>query len=196
MSQPSLGLIETIGLAAAIEAADAAVKSANVTLVGYELSRGDGMTVVKVEGEVGAVNAAIAAAAVAAAKVGRVVSTRVIARPASGIVGMIANGDTVGARSEPVGAPSAVLKNTAVAEPLPAAAPASIAAPAAVEESSKTAVPAGPIAAPTAPDVPPQRVSDAERNPGKSEYLVPLQSSQAKAGGRSSNGKSRNRHGA
>ncbi|MDR3438614.1 MAG: BMC domain-containing protein [Telmatospirillum sp.] len=96
MAHLSLGLIETIGLAAAVEAADAAVKSANVVLVGYELARGDGMTVVKVQGEVGAVNAAIAAAA-AAAKVNRVVSTRVIARPADAIEGLIVNADTVGA---------------------------------------------------------------------------------------------------
>ena len=46
----SLGLIETVGLVAAVEAADAAVKSANVTLVGYELARGSGMATVKVEG--------------------------------------------------------------------------------------------------------------------------------------------------
>lgn len=97
MAQQSLGLIETIGLAAAIEAADAAVKSANVVLVGYELTRGDGMTVVKVQGDVGAVTAAVAAAAVAAAKVNRVVSTRVIARPAAGIEGLVVNADTVGA---------------------------------------------------------------------------------------------------
>jgi microcompartment protein CcmL/EutN len=107
MVQPSLGLIETIGLTAAIEAADAAVKSANVVLVGYELTRGDGMTVVKVQGEVGAVNAAIAAAAVAAARVGQVVSTRVIARPADGIGGLVVNADTVGAprgeATEPIG---------------------------------------------------------------------------------------------
>lgn len=70
MAKQSLGLIETVGLAAAVEAADAAVKSANVNLVGYELTKGGGMVTVKLEGEVGAVNAAIAAASVAAAKVG------------------------------------------------------------------------------------------------------------------------------
>ena len=96
MSQRSLGLIETFGLLPAVEAADAAVKSANVELVGYEFAKGSGMTVVKVEGDVGAVKAAIAAASVAASKVGRVAATRVIPRPAAGLEAMVRNGDTKG----------------------------------------------------------------------------------------------------
>lgn len=96
MSQRSLGLIETYGLLPAVEAADAAVKSANVDLVGYEFAKGSGMTVVKVEGDVGAVKAAIAAASVAASKVGRVAATRVIPRPATGLNAMVRNGDTKG----------------------------------------------------------------------------------------------------
>ena len=96
MSQRSLGLIETFGLLPAVEAADAAVKSANVDLVGYEFAKGSGMTVVKVEGDVGAVKAAIAAAYVAASKAGRVAATRVIPRPAAGLEGLTRNGDTKG----------------------------------------------------------------------------------------------------
>jgi microcompartment protein CcmL/EutN len=96
MSQRSLGLIETFGLLPAVEAADAAVKSANVELVGYEFAKGSGMTVVKVEGDVGAVKAAIAAASVAASKVGKVAATRVIPRPATGLEVMVRNGDTKG----------------------------------------------------------------------------------------------------
>ena len=96
MSQRSLGLIETFGLLPAVEAADAAVKSANVELVGYEFAKGSGMTVVKVEGDVGAVKAAIAAASMAASKVGRVAATRVIPRPATGLEVMVRNGDTKG----------------------------------------------------------------------------------------------------
>lgn len=96
MSQRSLGLIETYGLLPAVEAADAAVKSANVDLIGYEFAKGSGMTVVKVEGDVGAVKAAIAAAYVAASKVGKVAATRVIPRPAVGLEGMTRNGDTKG----------------------------------------------------------------------------------------------------
>ena len=96
MSQRSLGLIESYGLLPAVEAADAAVKSANVELIGYEFAKGSGMTVVKVEGDVGAVKAAIAAASVAASKVGRVAATRVIPRPAAGLEVMVRNGDTKG----------------------------------------------------------------------------------------------------
>lgn len=92
----SLGLIETEGLAAGIEAADAAVKSANVKLIGYELTRGGGWTTIKVEGDVGAVKAAVDAARIAAAKVNRVVSTRVIPRPAEGLDALVHSPDTVG----------------------------------------------------------------------------------------------------
>lgn len=81
----SLGLIETQGLAAGIEAADAAVKSANVRLIGYELTKGGGWATIKVEGDVGAVKAAVDAARMAAAKVNQVVSTRVIPRPSAGL---------------------------------------------------------------------------------------------------------------
>lgn len=100
MSRKSLGLIETIGLTAAVEAADAAVKSACVELVGYELTKGSGMTVVKVEGNVGAVKAAIDAAAIAASRVGIVVSTKVIPRPDTQIGILIRNRDTVGGEEE------------------------------------------------------------------------------------------------
>jgi len=96
MSQQSLGLIETIGLVAAIEAADAALKSANVQLVGYEFAKGEGMTVVKLLGEVGAVKAAVSAGALAASRVNRVVATDVIARPADGVSGVIDSPETVG----------------------------------------------------------------------------------------------------
>jgi microcompartment protein CcmL/EutN len=80
MTLRSLGLIETWGLVAAVEAADAGAKAANVALKGYELARG-GLVTVRFEGDVAAVRAAVSAASVAAGKVGRVVSTHVIARP-------------------------------------------------------------------------------------------------------------------
>lgn len=100
MSQKSLGIIETIGLTAAVEAADTALKSADVELVGYELTKGSGMTVVKVEGSVGAVQAAIDAAAMASARVGTVVSTKVIPRPSQQIDILVRNSDTVGFEEE------------------------------------------------------------------------------------------------
>lgn len=96
MSGQSLGLIETVGLAAAIEAADAAMKSANVQLVGYELTKGGGMITVKFEGEVGAINAAVAAGVAAASKVSTVYAHRVIARTADYIDKIIHSADTVG----------------------------------------------------------------------------------------------------
>lgn len=77
----ALGIIETYGLISAIEAADTAVKAANVELIGYELARGGGLTTVKVLGDVGGVKAAMSAANASASKVGKVVSTHVIPRP-------------------------------------------------------------------------------------------------------------------
>ena len=76
----ALGMIETKGLVGAIEAADAMTKSANVTLVGYE-KIGSGLVTVMVRGDVGATKAAVDAGAVAATKVGELVSQHVIPRP-------------------------------------------------------------------------------------------------------------------
>jgi ethanolamine utilization protein EutM len=76
----ALGLIETRGLVGAIEAADAMIKAANVRLVGRE-QIGGGLVTVMVRGDVGAVKAATDAGAVAAGKVGEVVSVHVIPRP-------------------------------------------------------------------------------------------------------------------
>ena len=97
MSQKSIGLIEAIGLCAGITAADAAVKTANVKLLGYEYSKGDGMTVVKVEGDVAACKAAVAAGSKAAEPHGGVKSAIVIPRPANGIIPIfIKNKENVG----------------------------------------------------------------------------------------------------
>lgn len=76
----ALGMVETKGLVGAIEAADAMVKSANVSLVGYE-KIGSGLVTVMVRGDVGAIKAATDAGAAAAQKVGEVVSVHVIPRP-------------------------------------------------------------------------------------------------------------------
>lgn len=80
----SKGFIETKGLVAAIEAADAMLKAANVTFVGKKLI-GGGLVTVIIEGDVGAVTAAADAGAAAAGKVGELVSVHVIARPDNGI---------------------------------------------------------------------------------------------------------------
>ena len=80
MQQEALGLIETKGLVASIEAADAMVKAANVDLVGQE-KIGHGLVTVMVRGDVGAVKAATDAGAAACEKAGELVSVWVIPRP-------------------------------------------------------------------------------------------------------------------
>ena len=76
----ALGMVECRGLVAMIEAADAMVKAANVTLVGYEKIDA-GLVTAIVRGEVGAVRAAVDAGAAAAGRVGEVVATHIIPRP-------------------------------------------------------------------------------------------------------------------
>ncbi|MGF0039745.1 BMC domain-containing protein [Peptoniphilaceae bacterium SGI.131] len=80
----ALGMIETKGLVGSIEAADAMVKAANVTLVGKQFV-GGGLVTVLVRGDVGAVKAATDAGAAAAQRVGELVSVHVIPRPDSSI---------------------------------------------------------------------------------------------------------------
>src|SRR5947209_9096753 len=84
MEREALGMIECRGLVAMIEAADAAVKSANVKLVGWEKIDA-GLVTAIVRGEVGAVKAAVDAGAAAGRKVGEVLSTHVIPRPHANI---------------------------------------------------------------------------------------------------------------
>jgi ethanolamine utilization protein EutM len=80
VEQIALGMIETRGLVAAIEAADAMVKAANVTLIGKE-KVGGGLVTVMVRGDTGAVKAATEAGAAAANRVGELLSVHVIPRP-------------------------------------------------------------------------------------------------------------------
>lgn len=80
MNSEALGMIETKGLVGSIEAADAMVKAANVTLIGKE-HVGGGLVTVLVRGDVGAVKAATDAGAAAAQRVGELVSVHVIPRP-------------------------------------------------------------------------------------------------------------------
>src|SRR5947208_12629987 len=76
----ALGLIETKGLVALIEASDAMLKSANVTLIGWQ-KIGSGMVTAYIVGDVAAVKAAIDAGAAAASRVGEVVGVQVLPRP-------------------------------------------------------------------------------------------------------------------
>ena len=80
MAQEALGMVETRGLVANIEAADAMCKAANVALVGTE-KIGSGLVTVMVRGDVGAVQAATDAGAAAGSKLGELVSVHVIPRP-------------------------------------------------------------------------------------------------------------------
>ena len=89
MEKQALGMIETKGLVGSIEAADAMVKAANVTLVGKE-KIGSGLVTVMVRGDVGAVKAATDAGAASAKRVGGdVVSVHVIPRPHADVEKMI-----------------------------------------------------------------------------------------------------------
>jgi ethanolamine utilization protein EutM len=126
--QKALGLIETIGLVTAIEAADAAVKAANVVLLGYENTKGGGKITVKVAGDVGAVQAAVAAGVAAATRIGKVYGQRVIPRPSEQIAAMIRQVDRGQALAQPPEPP-----------PAPAAAPESAKPPAAPEPETPAA---------------------------------------------------------
>ena len=90
MAQQALGLIETRGMVALVEATDAALKAANVSYRGWK-QVGSGLVTVVLEGDVAAVKAAVDAGAASAAKVGEVVSVDVIARPHSDIIKILPN---------------------------------------------------------------------------------------------------------
>ena len=87
MAQQALGMIETRGLCAMLEASDAALKSADVTMTGWE-NVGSGFVTGFFRGDVAAVKAATDAGAASAAKVGEVVSVQVIPRPHEELSGL------------------------------------------------------------------------------------------------------------
>jgi len=88
MDKQALGMVETKGLVGAIEAADAMVKAANVTLIGKE-EIGAGLVTVMVRGDVGAVKASVDAGAAAAKRVGELISVHVIPRPHDDVEGIL-----------------------------------------------------------------------------------------------------------
>ncbi len=89
----ALGMIETKGLVSMVEASDAMVKAANVTLVGYE-KIGGGYVTALVRGDVAAVKAATEAGAQAASKIGELVSVHVIPRPHESLEDILPIGDS------------------------------------------------------------------------------------------------------
>ncbi len=109
MLEYALGLIETRGLVGSIEAADVMVKTANVHILGTEYIK-NGLVTVQIIGEVAAVKAAVDAGSAAAARVGQVVSTHVIPRPAEeieDILKKVASSQPKKADKEPVAAQEA-----------------------------------------------------------------------------------------
>jgi ethanolamine utilization protein EutM len=87
-SMEALGMIETKGLIALIEASDAMLKAANVSLLGWQ-KIGSGLVTAMVAGDVAAVKAAIDAGAAAAGRVGEVVGVQVIPRPHGDLIGVL-----------------------------------------------------------------------------------------------------------
>ena len=87
MAQEALGMIETKGLCTLLEASDAALKAANVTMTGYE-TIGSGNVAVFFRGDVAALKAAVDAGAEAAKRVGEVVAVQVIPRPHEELAGL------------------------------------------------------------------------------------------------------------
>ena len=96
----ALGMIETKGLVALVEASDAMLKSANVTLIGWQ-KIGSGMVTALVVGDVAAVKAAVDAGAAAAGRLGEVVGVQVIPRPHEDLGAVL---PILGKKGEPVGA--------------------------------------------------------------------------------------------
>ncbi|MFA9479789.1 BMC domain-containing protein [Phycisphaerales bacterium AB-hyl4] len=88
MAQPALGMIETKGIVALIEASDAMLKAANVQMLGWD-KVGSGLVTSFVTGDVAAVKAAVDAAAEAAGRVGEVVGVHVIPRPHDELAGIL-----------------------------------------------------------------------------------------------------------
>ena len=87
MAQQALGMIETKGFCALVEASDAALKAANVTMTGYE-TIGSGYVSAFFRGDVAAVKAAVEAGSEAAKRIGEVVSVQVIPRPHDDLSGL------------------------------------------------------------------------------------------------------------
>lgn len=148
MNKNALGLIEVVGKVATIEAADAALKAANVTLLGMESATGALITV-KLTGDVSDVKAAVDAARIAAGRVGTVIDTQVLPRPANGIYPLLTartpsggNEPSVMAAEESVSQESAeeVLPPVEQTEPVAAPVPEAAVTPEeAAEEEKKPA---------------------------------------------------------
>ncbi len=135
MDQGALGLIETKGLVAAIEAADAAAKAASVRLLGIQKTN-PALITVQVVGETAAVRSAIDAAKAAAERVGTVVSTHVIPRPAIDVARMQSLGSTLKKPAPKRAAPSPTARSAKATSRKPTTRPSTLAAPPVKEAGS------------------------------------------------------------
>lgn len=153
----ALGLIEAVGLAAAVEAADTCLKSANVKLIGYELTKGGGYVTVKISGDVGAVSAAVTAASAAAMKVRGVYSAKVIPRPSEALGAMVNSRETVGR-------PPELLETTDAASAGATSQPESHGDESGTEEHPASDEEAATWESPTEPDPVPGESDEAEMN--------------------------------
>lgn len=97
MAQEAVGMIETKGFVAMLEASDAMMKAANVTMIGWD-KVGSGMVTTFVTGDVAAVKAAIDAGAAAAGRVGDVIGVHIIPRPHDELVAMLPKKNTKAAK--------------------------------------------------------------------------------------------------
>lgn len=155
----ALGSIETVGYVVAIAAADAVVKSANVTLLGAENAKGGGLVTIKFVGDVGAVKAAVAAGIAAAERIGRVAACSVIPRPATDVGERIRLVDlgVYKPKAKNTWAPTPPAPPAAAPEPVAPTAPdiapePVVAEPLAPEPVAVVEVEPEPVAAPIAPE--------------------------------------------
>lgn len=180
----ALGFIETLGLVAAVTAADAALKAADVRLVGREISKGEGRVTVKIRGDVGAVKAALAAASVEAKRVGKVFAAHVIARPGAELDPvMVRNRETLGA-ADPLKPPPVPVEAALPEEPGPFEAPERAEEEAAFSpaEAGKEEAPAteGPVPPLPAEDEPPLKETRGEGSAGGGKTAPKRRGSRAK----------------
>lgn len=179
ISGQSLGLIETIGLATAIEAADAAIKSANVELLGYEPAKGNGMHTVKFVGDVGAVKAAVDAGVAAASRIGEVYAYKVLARTAEGLESVITASENVGTQVQEV---EPVQTEHQVAEKDKPAEEHKELKPSLPESASKVAIKDKSVAAATSPKVEPSTAKKVTKSTTPATNKAATTSSRTKSG--------------
>lgn len=165
MPQLSLGTIEVLGLPAAVEAADVALKTADVKLIGYETTDGMGMVAVKIEGQVSAVTSAVQAACAAASRITKVFATSVIPRPSDQLSPVVLTDVTVGLAPKPAPAPEP--------EPVPEPEPEPEPEPAPVAEPEPTLVEPEPEPEPTLVEPEPVAAAEPAAEPAVAEAPAP-----------------------